>query len=202
VIFLASQASIRVTVVVHLGKGPIDVVYYSVPIPIGYPCNVLEVLSLSDVYYAFLPFPSYNNIHIGAGSENLFYTIGRLLPSHYGGNGRGERVHKLTDFTKMVLPIYAYAEQIDFFLGEAFEFLGVAQRIRKPQIQEGQFLYVRAERRGDIFQTNRRKHGQAQRSGMAVPKIWMKTKGVLIQGGQTLFRSHGCREENPASCRL
>ena len=118
-VILASQAAIRVTVVVHLGKGAVLVVHYPVPIPIGYSAYVLEVSSLSDLYNAFFPFPPYYDIHIRAGREDLVDTIGRLLASHYSGNGRRERVHKFADFTKVVLPIDAYAEKVDFFLDEA-----------------------------------------------------------------------------------
>jgi hypothetical protein len=80
----------------------------------------------------------------------------------------------------VVLPINAYTKQIDFFLNEASQFLGVAERIRKPQVQEGEFLNMGTEGSGDIFQTDWGEHGQAQRSGMAVPKIGMKTQSVLI----------------------
>ena len=66
------------------------------------------------------PSPLYYDIHIRAGSEYLVDTIGRLLASNYSGNGRREGVHEFADFTKVVLPIDAYAEKVDFFLDEAF----------------------------------------------------------------------------------
>jgi hypothetical protein len=120
VIILASQAAIRVTVVVHLRKGAVIVVYYSVPISIGYPAYVLVVPSLSDLYNAFFPFPPYYDIDIRAGREDLVYTISRLLASNYSGNGRREGAHEFADFTKVVLPIDAYAEKVYFFLDKAF----------------------------------------------------------------------------------
>jgi hypothetical protein len=93
VVILASQAAVRITVVVHLGKRAVIVVYYVVPIPIGYSANVLVVPSLSDLYNTFFPFPPYYDIHIRAGRENLVDTIGGLLASNYSGNGRREGVH-------------------------------------------------------------------------------------------------------------